>query len=62
MGRIESPLTGGQGSEAVRWGSLLLCFTCLGVAMVPWVEDKALGLCLFVAGMNAQAFIESIGE
>lgn len=44
----------------MRWGSLLLCLSCLGVAMVPWVEGRAVGLALFVAGMNLQAFFESV--
>jgi hypothetical protein len=44
----------------VRWGSLLLCFMSLGVAMVPWVTGNADLFCLFVAGMNFQAFIESV--
>lgn len=44
----------------MKWGSLLLCLMSLGVAMVPWVEGKAVGLCLFVAGMNLQAFFESV--
>lgn len=46
----------------MKWGRLLLCLMCLGVAMVPWVEGRAVGLALFAAGMNAQAFIESIRE
>lgn len=44
----------------MKWGRLLLCFMSLAVAMVPWVEGNADLFCLFAAGMNAQAFFESI--
>lgn len=46
----------------MKWGSLLLCFLCLGVAMVPWVHGDADLICLFAAGMKLQAFFESIRE
>jgi hypothetical protein len=46
----------------VKWGSLFLGLSCLAVAMVPWVEGAAEGICLFAAGMNINAFFESIRE
>lgn len=32
----------------------------LGVTMVPWVEGTVEGFLLFFAGMNLQAFFESV--
>lgn len=46
----------------MKWGSLVLCAICIGISAVPWVTGNSDMFCLFMAGMNLQAFIESCSE